>query len=312
MKYLIIDKKQRVDINGQKYTPAILRLSEELEKLKYEYDVAFFEELEFEISNENISIKANQKDINTYTHIIFRGHSLHNPMEYEFKRYIIEYINKYNLEYKSNILVQNSKAILKFPYYNKIAMGLFCIQNNIPYFHTYFKTDGNYLNREILKEYPIIMKEYSGINRLEIIDGKEKVKKNVFKIDSIDGFKQENLSDQDHSKFFIQEFSDIGQDIRLFVQKGKVIAGWKRNNTDSFMTVSHGEYTLYNTPIDSERVLAEKVAQLLEADFMAVDIMYIHDTPHLQEISFHPGFKAYETKIEGNTINIGKAIVEGF
>jgi glutathione synthase/RimK-type ligase-like ATP-grasp enzyme len=191
-------------------------------------------------------------------------------------------------------------------------MGLFCIQNNIPYFHTYFKTDGNYLNREILKEYPIIMKEYSGINRVEILDGKEKVKKNVFKIDSIDGFKQENLSDQDHSKFFIQEFSDIGQDIRLFVQKEKVIAGWKRNNTDSFMTVSHGEYTLYNTPIDSERVLTEKVAQLLEADFMAVDIMYIHDTPHLQEISFHPGFKAYETKIEGNTINIGKAIVEGF
>ena len=54
------------------------------------------------------------------------------------------------------------------------------------------------------------------------------------------------------------------------------------------------------------------MASVLEADFMAVDFMYIHGKPHIQEISFHPGYKAYENKIEGEPVNIAEAIVTAF
>lgn len=78
------------------------------------------------------------------------------------------------------------------------------------------------------------------------------------------------------------------------------------------MTVSKGIYEMYNNPDDEMRLLAEKVSALLEADFIAVDFMYIRNKPHVQEFSFHPGYKAYETKIEGTPVNIAEAIITAF
>lgn len=314
MRYLILDKKQRLKKDDKGLASADLRIFEELDKKGIEYNLVHFDELEFEFLDGETSIKAKGIDIKEYSHIIFRGHSLHNPMEYEIKRYIIDYIDQYNLNNpKQKVLIQNSEAIKRFPYYNKIAMAIICSQNKIPYFNTYFRTDGRYSERRnMLNEYPLIMKEYAGVNRVQIIDGEEKIKKNVFKIDNEEGYQQENLADQDHSRFFLQEFSDTGEDMRIFVKLGKVIAGWRRKTTDSFMTVSHGEYLMYNSPDQEIRELSEKVAQLFGADFMAVDIMYIHGKPHLQEFSFHPGFKAYETKIEGEHVNIAEAIITAF
>jgi len=40
--------------------------------------------------------------------------------------------------------------------------------------------------------------------------------------------------------------------------------------------------------------------------------MYINNKLAVQEFSFHPGFKAYETKIAGNPVNIAEAIVTAF
>ncbi len=59
--------------------------------------------------------------------------------------------------------------------------------------------------------------------------------------------------------------------------------------------------------------MAEKVAKVFKADFIAVDFMSDKDgNMLLQEISLHPGFKAYENKIEGEPVNIAKAIIEAF
>jgi glutathione synthase/RimK-type ligase-like ATP-grasp enzyme len=59
--------------------------------------------------------------------------------------------------------------------------------------------------------------------------------------------------------------------------------------------------------------IAERFATVISADFMAVDFMYIDEKPYIQEISFHPGFKAYETKItEGKATNIAEAIITAF
>ncbi len=78
------------------------------------------------------------------------------------------------------------------------------------------------------------------------------------------------------------------------------------------MTVNKGIYSMYNNPEDRYKNLAQNVARILEADFIAVDIMDMRGEPLLQEISLHPGFNAYETKIKGEPINIAEAIITAF
>jgi len=315
MKYLIIDKRQRVKVEGVGEIPTgSARLIEELESRNIEYGFVYNDQLELLFENGETQILANGINITEYSNIIFRGHSLDNEMEYQYKRHIIDHIDEHNNKDPENkVLVQNSEAIKNFPYYNKIAIAVFCSKNGIPHFNTYFKTDGNYLSdREMLKEYPLIIKEYRGKNRLEIINGKEKIKKNVFKLNDSEELEQEGLVGQDLKEFFIQEFSDQAEDYRLFLKLGKVIGGWKRKASSGFMTVSKGIYEMYNNPDDEMRLLAEKVSALLEADFIAIDFMYIRSKPHVQEFSFHPGYKAYETKIEGTPVNIAEAIITAF
>ncbi len=315
MKYLIIDKRQRVEVKTMGDIPTgSARLLEELEKKNIEYDFIYNDQLEFVYQDGKTTILASGKDILTYSHIIFRGHTLHLDKEYHFKRYIIDHIDNYNSQMPDRkIFVQNSEAIKRFPYYNKIEIAQLCSQNNLPYFNTYYRTDGDYTQkREYLNQYPVIIKEYTGANRVERIDGVEKIKKNVFKIEKDEDYKQEGLVEQDLTNFFIQEFSDAGEDYRIFVKLGKVIAGWKRKATSGFMTVNKGEYEMYNEPNEEIKDIAEKMASVLDADFMAVDFMYINNKPHIQEISFHPGYKAYETKIEGTPVNIAEAIITAF
>lgn len=315
MNYLILDKRQRVkNSNEDNVATANIRLEEELNKKSIPHSSAYFDEIEIAFINGETLIKVKGEDIRKYSHIIFRGHDLHSDLQYHLKRYIIDCIDMYNLNNPNKkIYVQNGKAIKKLPYYNKIAFAILCSQNNIPYFNSYFRTDGNYTApRDVLNSFPLIMKEYSGANRVQMIDGEEKIKKNVYKIDDENGYEQEFLKDQDHTRMFIQEFSDSAIDMRIFVKKGKVIAGWTRQASQGFMTVNKGIYSMNNNPEDSIKILSENVARILEADFIAVDFMFKDGKPLLQEISLHPGFKAYETKIEGEPVNIAEAIITAF
>jgi glutathione synthase/RimK-type ligase-like ATP-grasp enzyme len=287
---------------------------EELDKKRIPYHFAYNDQLEFIFEDGKTDILANGKDVTEFTHIIFRGHSLEDNRQYQYKRFIIDRIDQYNRDNSGKkILVQNSDAIKNMPYYNKISMAMMCSQNDIPFFNTYFRTDGDYLaDRNILQEYPLIIKEYAGVNRLQMIDGKEKVKKNVYKLDSPEDFEQEFLRDKNLSKFFIQEFSPAGKDMRVFVSMGNVVGGWVREANKGFMTVSKGKYSMYNQPDAEIKEIAEKFAKVLDADFMAVDFMFMDNKPYIQEISLHPGFKAYETKIEGVPINVAEVIINSF
>jgi glutathione synthase/RimK-type ligase-like ATP-grasp enzyme len=303
MKYLILDKRQRI-IGGDTY--ASTRLKEELDKENIPSDIAYYDQLEFMFLNSSTQILVNGIDIKEYSNIIFRGHSLHDEKEYQYKRYIIDYIEQYNQNNpEKKVLIQNLKAIKNFQYYNKVAISLLCSKYNLPYFNTYYKVNGNYkTEKKMLDQYPVIAKEYAGANRIE----NGKIKKNVFKIEN-----DSDLDKIDNPKnYFIQEYSDKGEDYRLFVKKGQVIGGWKRTATQGFMTVSKGKYELYNNPPIEMSQIAEKVATVLEADLIAVDFMYMNDKPLLQEFSFNPGFKAYETKIQGEKLNIAKEIISTF
>ncbi|KUK77166.1 MAG: seg, partial [candidate division WS6 bacterium 34_10] len=195
MKYLIIDKEHRVKGPRKgKYSTAVERIMSELANKDIPYSFAYLTQIEFLLKDGETSIRVDGTDITEYSHIIFRGHNLHNPKEYETKRLIVDWVDHYNTSKNNNkILVQNSKAIKNMPYYNKIFTAQFCSTHDIPYFDTYYRTDGDYLNKNILDDYPIIIKEYSGVNRLEKKMGKEVVKKNVYKIDSPKDFSQKGL-----------------------------------------------------------------------------------------------------------------------
>jgi glutathione synthase/RimK-type ligase-like ATP-grasp enzyme len=315
-KYLIVDKKHRVKGSREgTYATAVERIMTELANKNIPYSFGYFNQIEFMLKNSETLIKINGTPITEYSNIIFRGHNLHIPKEYETKRLIIDWIDQHNRSNKRDkILVQNSEAIKKIPYYNKIFTAQFCSTHNLPYFETYYRTDGRYdKDRDILENYPVIIKEYAGVNRIDKKWGKELVKKNVYKLNSVNDLAKKHLKNQDLSDFFLQEFTPIAQDIRVFVKLGKIIGGWRREATEGFMTVNKGKYTMYNTPSNEIKRIAEKFAKLIDADFMAVDFMFKDGKPYIQEISLHPGFKAYETKIDdGIPVNIAEAIVTAF
>jgi glutathione synthase/RimK-type ligase-like ATP-grasp enzyme len=287
----------------------------ELANKNISYSFAYNTQIEFILKDNETLIKIDGTPITEYSHIIFRGHNLHNPKEYETKRLMVDWVDQYNSSNRRDkILVQNGEAIKNIPYYNKIFTAQFCSTHNIPYFDTYYRTDGAYQkDRDILENYPIIIKEYSGVNRVDKKLGKEVVKKNVYKLESKEDLNKRYLKNQDLSSFFLQEFTKTAEDIRVFVKLGKVIGGWRRAATQGFMTVNKGKYSMYNNPSKEVRDIAEKFAKEVDADFIAVDFMFKDGKPYLQEISLHPGFKAYETKIEdGEPVNIAEAIITAF
>jgi glutathione synthase/RimK-type ligase-like ATP-grasp enzyme len=315
-KYLIIDKEHRVKGTREgKYATAVERIMTELANNSLPYSFGQLTQIEFMFKGGETTIKVNGTDLKEYSHIIFRGHNFDNPKEYETKRLIIDWVDQYNTSNRRDkILVQNSEAIKNMPYYNKIFTAQLCSTHNIPHFDTYYRTDGQYeRDRDILENYPLIIKEYSGLNRVDRKFGKEVIKKNVYKLDSKKDLNNRYLKNQDLSNYFLEEFTKTAEDVRVFVKLGKVIGGWRREATEGFMTVNKGKYTMYNTPSEEIKDIAERFSKIIDADFIAVDFMFKDGEPYVQEISLHPGFKAYETKIENGTpVNIAKEIITAF
>ncbi len=249
MKYLIIDKKQRVKTKNE-LPYATLRIIQEFEKKNLDFDFAYFDQIEIFFNDSKLQIRVNGQDPANYSHILFRGHSLGEKTHYETKALITNYIEHTNaLKSEGATIVQNAQAIKSTPYYNKIWMAWVCSKNNIPFFESYYRVDGDYtVERDILSKYPLIIKHYAGENDMRKVNNEEKIKKNVFKLENIKELEQKHLKGKNLKEFFIQEFSDEGEDMRIFVSKNKIIGGWRRKAKKGFMTVSQGEYTIYNNP----------------------------------------------------------------
>lgn len=310
MRYLIIDKKQRVEVSTDA-TYAVTRLKEELDAIGATYLFATTDDIEISL-NTNIEIKILGEDIRNFTHIILRGHRLHKPWEYETKRIIAYYIDEYNrTNPDKKIYLQNQQSIQSLTRYDKLWISKMCIDYGLPIIPTLYKTSGDY---ETSLPYPYILKDFTGENDLRMIDGKEKIKKNVYLIEKPEDLKQENLINKDLTKYFVQKFIPAGEDIRAFVSKGKCIGGFIRKATEGFMTVNKGEYNSFDpNDIKDIKEMSELVASKFKADFIAVDWMRDeNDKLLLLEFSFNPGFKAYETKSIGPKVNIAKAVIESF
>lgn len=314
-RYLIIEKEQRIETEN-KYPYAIQRIFGELDKKGEEYSLVYYKDIEIILDNP-MEILVNGERILNFTHIIFRGHSLGSQLEYETKRIVINYIEQHNSTITENeIKIQNKDAIKLIPYYDKIYITSLCIQNDIPVGKTYYRANSEELVKQNHIEYPLIAKQYLGVNDLRLIDEKEKVKKNVYLLNTSEDFNQEHLKDKDLNEYILQEFIESGEDMRIFVSKGVAVSGFIRKATTGFMTVNKGEYTYVDFDKDPDiKELAEKVAKILKADFIAVDFMRKSNNELvLIEISLNPGFKAFETKTEGieTETNLAKVIVESF
>ncbi|KKR06396.1 MAG: hypothetical protein UT34_C0001G0436 [candidate division WS6 bacterium GW2011_GWF2_39_15] len=313
MKYLVLDKRQRIEISS-KYGYVLTRIAEELEKKNLDYVIAYNDEITIDFINNAITITVQGQNITDFTHIMFRGMRLDKPLEYETRRLIVDYIEEYNTSNPGKkIEIQNSEAIKALIFYDKIWISKICTQNNIPMIDTHYKANGRYNVEQLPFEYPAIIKQYAGENDLRVIDGKEKIKKNVYLLESPNDYQQEFLKDKNLDEYIVQEFIPTGEDFRVFVKKGSAIAGFSRKSTKTFLTVNSGEYTKLDMNKRKDlKEFSERVAQVFNADFIAVDVMMKNEKPVLQEISFNPGFKAFETKTDGEFINLAKEIIEAF
>lgn len=312
MKFLIVDKRKRV---GDLTTPhyAVQRLQETLDKKTIEHDFCHFDELTPTVEKGEFMVLANEKPLTDYSHIIFRGHRSH--YEYQLKLYTVL------IAEKCGIRVQNSEFIKTIPHYNKLYQMALLAQNELPYIDSYYSVDGKYHEKKEALErigFPLIYKHTEGEYRTEIIDGKEKLKKNVYLINNVEELKAE-IERRDKpdktflgkdSNYFIQKYVDIGEDYRAIMLGGKFLSGWKRVATTGFLTVSKGEYSLYDKPSKAFLDLSESVTDLFQADYCAIDIIYVEGKPYVLEINMEPGFKAFETKIKGCNVDMAEAIIE--
>jgi hypothetical protein len=310
-RYLYIDKKQRVQTEGE-LPKRVQRILEELQNSGYDHDFIYSDDLKFLFKDGQLLINAGGKDLREYTHVLFGGH--YSRRDYELKQVIVGYADLQNsIDPENKIYVQNSEFMKKMTYYSKIWMAKICIDHNLPHLDSYYSASGDYKSIDPI-EYPLITKHFIGENDLVEIDNKIKVKKTVFKVENEDEWSQERLAKKDLKEYFVQEFTDVGEDIRTFVSNGKVVGGWKRVANDGFMTVTKGStYIFYNEPDSEIKEICERAAKAWDVDFMALDFIYKNGKPYILEFSMHPGFNAYENKcIEGEPNNIAKSIIESF
>lgn len=313
MKFLIVDIRKRV---GNLKTPhyAVERIQSVLSSKNIPSDLCHYDEIGTYVENGQLNITAKNTPLTDYTHIIMRGHRTNE--EYMLKRFVVDFTQN------KGIFVQNAEFIKTLSHYNKITqMELFAL-NDIPYPDSYYNVDGRYWEKKDALSrigFPLIYKHITGEYRIEKIDGKPKTKKNVFLVKSAKELKSE-CEKRDNpqspfiskpSQYFIQKYAEIGEDYRAIMIGGKFLSGWKREATKNFLTVSKGStYSLYDKPSSDFLDLAERAAEAARADYCAVDIIYINNTPHVLEINMNPGFKAFETKIEGANVDVATAIVD--
>lgn len=310
-RYLYIDKKQRIQTENQ-YPKRVQRIIDEFQTLGYKYDFAYSDDLQFHFKDGKLTIYAGDSELTEYTHIFFGGH--YSRRDYELKQVVVEFADLHNsINPENKIYVQNSEFMKKMPYYSKIWMAKLCTDHNLPHLDSYYSSSGNYTGSNPV-EYPLITKHFTGKNDLVEIEGKTKVKKTVFKVENESEWNQDRLGDKDLKDYFIQEFTDVGEDIRTFVSNGKVVGGWKRVAGNGFMTVTKGStYLFYNEPDSEIQEICERAAKNWEVDFMALDFIYKNGKPYILEYSMHPGFNAYENKcIDGEPTNIANSIIHSF
>lgn len=273
-----------------RYT-ATQRFSEELKKLSIPFDIANYKDIKINATNNKLSIEVKGKRIDKYSHIIRKN--VETNQELNLRYILSQYCEVHNIR------LLNSKFLLNMPYYNKLSQMVILTENNIPYLPSIYLPEGKYDTIKNPFAYPVILKGHTG-----------RVGKQVFLIKNENEMKKFLHNNKAKRTYILQKFSPLREDFRLILVGGKLIGGWKRRAIETFKTTAgENEKMLYNNPTQKEKVIAEKVSKLLNADYCAVDMMYLDEKPYVLEVNLNAGFKVYEEKL-GAKVNVAKAIID--
>jgi len=274
MKLLIIS------LNKNLYS--VKRLAQEAKPLFSQIDKAHWRNLSFSFTQKGLKVKINHDDLKNYTHLITRI-----AKKYYLQRYLLVKQAK-NLGLK----VLNQEIIINMPRYNKFFQYTLLAQAKIPLIPSF-----QVLNKKSLKEqnlsYPLIVKKITGEQ------GKQ-----VHKAD--DYTQAVNLLNKNSfRRCLIQNFAEIGEDIRLYIVGNQVVSAYKRRAIKSFKTVPKGEKEIY-TPSPQEKKLALRAASALKGECVGVDLIYYQNKPYILEVNIDAGFKTLE---QLSSVNIAKEII---
>lgn len=271
---------------------ATQRFSDELRKLSIPYDIANYKDIKISSYNNALTIEINGKNINEYSHIIRKN--VENTQELHLRYLLSQYCEAHQIKFI------NSKFLLNMmPYYNKLSQLVVLTENKVPYLPSIYITEGKYDKIVNPFDYPVILKGHTG-----------RIGKQVFLIKNQIEMKNFLRDNKAKRIYILQKFSPLKEDFRLILVGGKVIGGWKRKAIETFKTTTgKNEKMLYNNPTQKEKAIAEKVSRLLNADYCAVDMMYLENKPYVLEVNLNAGFKVYEEKLNAK-VNVAKAIIE--
>jgi len=113
-----------------------------------------------------------------------------------------------------------------------------------------------------------------------------------------------------HYVYYLQEYLECGgEDYRLMVMDGKVIAAMRRKGDDWKANISRGAFPEYHLPNGEMAQLALRTAEILEADYVGVDILESGGRLYIVEANGVPGWLGLQSV---SSVNIAKTLAEFF
>jgi len=200
------------------------------------------------------------------------------------------------LNQKTQIL--NQAVYQKWPILDKITEHFVLSQNKLPIAASWVFGSSSRLKEKI--KLPAVLKFYLGSHgsRVFKVTGYSQVEK------ILRSFPTENL--------LVQEILPEGQDLRVIVLGGKALGAMKKKAAPGKFVTNYsagGSVSTYSLKKDSSaQILAEKTAQVFEADFCGIDLMK-DDKGYWRvlEINTDCQFDGFE---KATGINVAKKVIE--
>lgn len=159
----------------------------------------------------------------------------------------------------------------------------------------------NFLDQaEVLLGYPMVIKESFGSFGAQVyLAHNRKESENIIK----------NIG---HNDFILQEYikEAHGEDIRINVVGGRVVASMRRYNPDGDFrsNITNGGKMEAIEPTEEQKLMAIEACKTLGLDFAGVDVMRLADgTPIICEVNSNPHFKS---TLDCTGVNVGKHIID--
>jgi ribosomal protein S6--L-glutamate ligase len=274
------------------------RLVTETNKLGVEVNKALYRELSFDLNNENprVFVRGEELTPENTLGLWFRVAGTVSGKYTEGRNLAIRILRS------RGIFCVNHEGYLNWTRMGKIGQHALFLEKDIPVVPTnIFYTKEQVLNHGWA--YPIIAKHEKGYQGKSVkkFDNEKELKKFVKRIDEI------NVG-----MFLWQKCLSTRWDLRVIVLSGKVIGAMKRSAVgEEFRSnFSLGGAVERWEISESDKALAEKVADVCGLDYCGVDIMKDeNDKSYVLEVNRQCQFQGFE---KSTGINVARSVVEMF